>query len=454
MPLKSPLSIKSWILAIDIILLITLLKMLPFDPMVTKGLSLLIFIAILWLTEAIHISITALLVPLLGALLGIFSVKSSLASFANPIIFLFLGGFALAAALSRQALDKAIAGKLIALSKGNLGVATLLLFAVTAALSMWISNTATTAMMLPLALGLLSQLDEKKQRSTYVFVLLGIAYSASIGGIGTLVGSPPNAIAAAQAGLDFLQWMEFGIPVVLVMLPCMVVILYLLLRPELSSRFEVTLEKFHWTRERKLTLAIFALTVCLWIFSRPISQMLGGIKGLDSLTALLAIVLLGITRCAEWKDVDKATDWGVLLLFGGGLTLSVILKITGTSLFLAEQIRTLLAEANLFWVLLVITAFVVALTELASNTASAALLVPVFATVAEALGVSPIVMSVLIGVAASCAFMLPVATPPNAIVFASGHIRQREMMRMGIVLNLICTLLLTIFAYFVGNIVN
>ncbi|GAA3530757.1 DASS family sodium-coupled anion symporter [Zobellella aerophila] len=446
----SRIGIKGWILLADICLFATLLVVLPFEPDVNKGLSLLIFIAVLWLTEAIHITITALMVPLLAAVLGILTTGAALGNFANPIIFLFLGGFALAAAMHSQGLDKLIANRILQLANGRLSIAVLLMFLTTAFLSMWISNTATAAMMLPLALGLLSCLDQHQHRATYVFVLLGIAYSASIGGIATLVGSPPNAIAAAEVGLSFSDWMALGLPITLLLLPVAIVILYLLFRPRLNQRVELQQEEMRWTGKRKITLAIFALTVALWIFSSPVSAALGGLSAFDTLVALLAIVLIGLSRVAEWQHIAKHTDWGVLLLFGGGLTLSSVLRDTGTSLFLANYLAELLADASPFVILLAITAFVVFLTELASNTASAALLVPVFAAVAESLGLTPVMVASVIAVAASCAFMLPVATPPNAIVFGSGLIRQGQMMKAGFVLNLACIGILAGYFYIFG----
>ncbi|MED5505406.1 MAG: SLC13 family permease, partial [Pseudomonadota bacterium] len=159
------------------------------------------------------------------------------------------------------------------------------------------------------------------------------------------------------------------------------------------------------------------------------------------------ILLLGASRAVEWKDIEKTTDWGVLILFGGGICLSNVLKATGTSVFLANGLAGFLEQAGVLLTILSVVAFVVFLTEFASNTASAALLVPVFATIAEALGLSPVILSALIAVAASCAFMLPVATPPNAIVFATGHIKQKEMMRIGMVLNVACIGALTLFAW-------
>ncbi|HHF3197149.1 TPA: DASS family sodium-coupled anion symporter [Vibrio diabolicus] len=438
---------NSMILNANIVLFIILFNTLPFEPQVVTGLSILVFVAILWLTEAIHVSITALLIPLLAVFLGVFNTQTALNNFSNSIIFLFLGGFALAAALHKQKLDQAIADKVLLLARGKMSVAVFMLFGVSAGLSMWISNTATAAMMLPLVLGVMTKLDAKKNHNTFLFVLLGIAYSASIGGIATLVGSPPNAIAAAEVGLSFTEWMKLGVPISLVLMPIAILVLYTMTKPDLSHKFDLDHQPVEWTNGKMVTLAIFLLTVTLWIFSKPINAMLGGFAKFDTLVAIGAILLLGASRAVEWKDIEKTTDWGVLILFGGGICLSNVLKATGTSVFLAHSLSGFLEQAGILLTILAVVAFVVFLTEFASNTASAALLVPVFATIAEALGMSPVILSALIAVAASCAFMLPVATPPNAIVFGTGHIKQKEMMRIGFVLNIACIAALTLFAW-------
>lgn len=450
-----PTSTREWffsrnsiIILLDIVIFIVLYHTLPYEPKVVTGLSMLAFIAVLWLTEALHVTVTAVLIPVMAVLLNVFNTQTALNSFANSTIFLFLGGFALAAAMHVQGLDKVIADKVLIMARGKMRLAVFMLFGVTAALSMWISNTATAAMMMPLVLGILSKVDHKKNHSTYVFVLLGIAYSASIGGMATIVGSPPNAIAAAEAGLSFIEWMTFGLPVMLILLPVAIAVLHLVFRPELKGTFELNTGRVDWDKGKIVTLAIFGLTVFFWIFSGPVNGMLGGFKSFDTLVALGAIVLVNFARVVHWKDVEKTADWGVLLLFGGGICLSNILKETGTSLFLASQISGMVAHMGMFVIILVIATFVVFLTEFASNTASAALLIPVFASVAEAFGMSPVILSVLIAVAASCAFMLPVATPPNAIVFATGYIKQREMMRAGAFLNIACIMLLTGFSMF------
>ncbi|EHE7893934.1 SLC13 family permease [Vibrio parahaemolyticus] len=438
---------NSMILNANILLFIILFNTLPFEPQVVTGISILVFVAILWLTEAIHVSITALLIPMLAVFLGVFNTQTALNNFSNSIIFLFLGGFALAAALHKQKLDQALADKVLLIARGRMSVAVFMLFGVSAGLSMWISNTATAAMMLPLVLGVMTKLDAKKNHNTFLFVLLGIAYSASIGGIATLVGSPPNAIAAAEVGLNFTEWMKLGLPISLILMPIAILVLYTMTKPDLSHKFELDHKPVEWTNGKMVTLAIFLLTVTLWIFSKPINSMLGGFAKFDTLVAIGAILLLGASRAVEWKDIEKTTDWGVLILFGGGICLSNVLKATGTSVFLAHSLTGFLEQAGVLLTILSVVAFVVFLTEFASNTASAALLVPVFATIAEALGLSPVILSALIAVAASCAFMLPVATPPNAIVFGTGHIKQKEMMRIGFVLNIACIGALTLFAW-------
>lgn len=424
---------------------------LPFETSVNKGLAILLFVAILWFTEAVHITVTALMVPVLAAVSGIAEVdtKSALASFADPIIFIFFGGFALATALHMQKLDRKIALFLISLSGGNMLVAVLLIFVVTAFLSMWISNTATAAMMLPLALGIMSHLDQEKDRSTFVFVLLGIAYSASIGGLGTIVGSPPNAIAAKALNLDFAGWMKYGLPMMMVLLPMMLVALYLILRPQWggASSGHVQREDIPWTPTRVLAMLLFVCTASAWIMSGSVKEALG-VSNADTWIALVAAVLVVVFGLASWKEVADNTDWGVLMLFGGGIALSGLMQKSGASLVLGQQMAQAFAQAHPLLVIFAVAAFIVILTEFTSNTASAALLVPVFASIAVEMNMPVEVMVMVIGIGASCAFMLPVATPPNAIVFGTGLVRQRDMMRAGALLNAMSIVAVSVWAYF------
>lgn len=433
------------------IISLILYQVLPFDINANKGLALLFFIGALWLTEAMHVTITAILVVVISAFLGIpeIDAPTSLKNFANHLIFLFLGGFALAAALHVQKLDKKIALKLISMSGGKLGNAVFLVFAVTAFLSMWISNTATAAMMLPLGLGLLTQIDKENDRGTFVFVLLGIAYSASLGGLGTIIGSPPNGIAAEALGIDFAEWMKFGIPVMLVLMPILLGAMYVMLKPNLGQKITASpSDNIPWTRSRILTMIVFITTAFFWIFSKQISGYLGGIAKFNTVIALSAIVAVVGLGLAKWRHVSDNTDWGVLMLFGGGIALSNILKVSGASKVLGESVANMLSTSPVLLVMLVIAGFIIFLTEFASNTASAALLVPVFAAIATEMGLPQEVLVLIIGIGASCAFMLPVATPPNAIVFGTGLIKQREMLRIGIVLNIISMVIVGLWAYF------
>ena len=412
----------------------------PAPEQVRTGLALFALIGALWVTQALPLAVTALLVPLLAVLSGLSELRPALAAFAHPVIFLFLGGFALAAALQRQGLDLALATAVLRLADGRRPVAVALLFLLTAGLSMWISNTATAALMLPLALGLLGDTrgTEPAGPAERSFVLLGVAYSASIGGVGTIVGSPPNAIAAAQAGIGFAQWLRIGLPLVVVLLPLMVVVLFLMLRPRLAGRLPVTTSSIAWSRERRATLVVFMLTAAGWIGGAPLGRALGIDADIDSVVALAAIVALVATGALGWKDIESRTHWGVLLLFGGGLALGHVMDTSGASSFLADGLVARVRDAPVAWLIVAVVAFVVFLTELVSNTASAALLVPVFLGVGSALGLPPQLLASAIAIAASCAFMLPVATPPNAIVFATEWVPQATMMRCGFVLNLLC----------------
>ena len=452
--LKSQWNPKAIIFCLNVVFFALLLKFLPFEPQANKGLALLAFVAVLWLTEAVHVTITAILVPILAIALGLVGTKDALVAFADPTIFLFFGGFALATALHIQKLDSLIANRIMALARGNLFVAVLYLFGVTAFLSMWISNTATAAMMLPLAMGVLSKLDREREHNTYTFVLLGIAYSASIGGMGTLVGSPPNAIVASQLHLTFADWLWYGLPIMFLLMPLMIGILYVIFKPRLNIHFEQNFEKIEMNAARWKTLGIFLFVALCWIFSSQLNPMISGLFGLtkkigsfDSVVALVAAALIAIAGVASWKQIQDNTEWGVLMLFGGGLTLSSVLKNSGASQIMADGIVFLIEGGHFYMIGLIVAAFIIFLTEFTSNTASAALLVPIFISIAQTLGMPEIGLALIIGLGASCAFMLPVATPPNAIVFGTGAIKQRDMIKAGVVLNLICVFVIATFGY-------
>ena len=447
---------RGWlILAADLVLFCLLLRWLPFAPMENRGLALLVFVGILWLTEAFHITVTSLMIPLFALGLGVLDTRAAFQPFAEPVIFMFFGGFVIAAVLHIQKLDLWIAGHVIRLARGSLKLTVFYLFAVTAFLSLFVNNTAVAAMMLPLTLGILSQVDVKTNRKLYSFVLMGVAFSASIGGIGTLVGSTPNALLATMIDISFADWLKFGMPVVGLMLPAMILSLWVILRPNFNVPFNVDIEDVPLDGRRVFTLAVFVVTAILLILGKliaaPLQQLLelpALIKNIDSVIAMLSVVVMCVGGSASWKQIQDRTEWGVLMLFGGGLVLSIVMKDTGASRILADSIVQAVGQKHLVVIMLSLTAFVVFLTEFTSNTATAALLMPIFISVARSLQLPDVSLAAIIACGASCAFMLPIATPPNAIVYATGRIRLGEMVRVGLLLNLACILIIGLLAYF------
>ena len=443
------------ILSLDFLLFLTLIKMLPFTPMENRGLALLVFIGILWLTEAFNITVTSLMVPILAIGLNVLPTKAAFAPFSEPIIFMFFGGFVLAAVMNIQKLDLWIANHIIRLASGNLKLTVLYLFAATAGLSLFINNTAVAAMMLPLTLGILKKVDLKTNRDLYVFVLLGIAFSASIGGIGTLTGSAPNAILASQLKITFSEWLFYGMPVTILLMIGMVFSLLVILRPNFNVPFEISLEEIPMTGRRKITLAVFVIAAFFLVFGSWLEPMIRSalelsqpIKNFDAVVAMTAVIILCVTHTATWSEIQDRTEWGVLMLFGGGLVLGIVLKETGASKILADTIVSYIGVQHWLVMTLVLTAFIVFLTEFTSNTATAALMIPIFISVAEGVGLPSVSLAAIVACSASCAFMLPIATPPNAIVFSTGYIKQSEMVKVGFLLNIISTLVIGGLTYF------
>ena len=321
------------ILVLDFILMLVLINTLPFSPKENRGLALLTFIGILWLTEAFHITVTSLMVPILAIGLGLINTQKALAPFATPIIYMFFGGFVIAAVLQIQQLDKIIANYIVRLAKGNLKLSVAYLFGVTTFLSMWINNTAVAAMMLPLTIGMLKGLNAEKNYRLYAFTLLGMAFCASIGGIGTLVGSAPNAILASQIQVTFTEWLGYGFPVMLLLLPSMLFSLWVILRPNFHVEFAPSLEKVSFTKKNIITLIIFSVMALLLLFSSVLNPWFSGLLGLekkidsfDSIIALTVVVIIGVTGVAKWKEIQERVEWGVLMLFGGGLTLGALFR--------------------------------------------------------------------------------------------------------------------------------
>ena len=397
-----------------------------------KGLLVLLLCAGLWMTEIVPLPVTALLVPVISYFMGILSPKEAMAPFSSTIIFLFMGGFTLAALLNKHGIDRWLADKVTTMSNGNLWVSVVGFFAVTSFLSMWMSNTATTAMMIPIAIALV----DKTYPRMRTMIILGTAYSANIGGNGTAVGSPPNGLAVSALDIDFFTWFKVGFPTALVMFPLVIIALWLMIKPEKDAKVNRLSDhnSMNWSPEAKGTIALFLFTVICWIFSSQIGASLG-LKNFDRMIAILITALAPAFKLITWKELEDKIGWGILLLFGGGLCLSVVLGKTGTSLWLATA---LINSISTPWIIIfACIALMVFLTELSSNTGSAAILIPVMMALSNQF--DPAVTYALVfgvGLAANCAFMLPVATPPNALVYGTGYIGQKDMIKTGIILNI------------------
>ncbi|NRQ43045.1 DASS family sodium-coupled anion symporter [Rheinheimera sp. YQF-2] len=423
------------------------------------------WMALWWITEPVPIPVTALLPIAIVPLLSLDSIGNVTAPYAHPLIFLFLGGFVLSIAMERWNLHKRIAlmTMLLVGSKPSQQIAGIML--VTAFLSMWMSNTATAVMMLPIGLSIIAMQQEQgvSNDNFAKAILLSIAYAASIGGIATLIGTPPNALLAAylersyQLQLSFSDWMLFGVPLSISLL---LVCWFWLTQVHFRLDNIATIDSRTMYRKKlsalgamhnaeKLVLAVFILAAFCWIFRGPLSQ-LSGIKLDDTLIAVFAATLLFVLpvslssgqRILQWEDCQKL-PWGVLLLFGGGLTLATQIDNSGLSGYIAGQIGQL-GSINLLLLIMLVTTVIIFLTEITSNTATAAAFLPLLGPVAISLDTSAAMLVIPAAVAASCAFMMPVATPPNAIVFASGKLKIIDMVKAGLVLNIVAILFITL----------
>ncbi len=387
------------------------------------------------MSEIFPLSVTALFVPVLAFFTGILDAKSAMAPFASTIIFLFMGGFTLAALLNKHGLDQYLATAVARLTHGNTKLSIAGFFFVTIFLSMWMSNTSTTAMMLPIALGIIDK-QYPRMRS---FLLLGTAYCANIGGLATIIGSPPNGIAAEALNLSFMQWFKVGLPTTIILFPFVVLSLWLVLKPEKDAELSGSSDSpnMNWTPQAIGTVCLFFFTVFCWIFSSPIGKALD-LAQFDRMIAVLITALAPALGLIDWRELERKIDWGILVLFGGGLCLSIVLIKTESSSWIASQVLLLLSDAPSWLLIISCIALMIFLTELTSNTGSAAILIPIMMAMANQFNPAMTYTLVFgVGVAATCAFMLPVATPPNALAYGTGEIRQPDMLKAGLILNLL-----------------
>lgn len=432
-----------------------------------------VWIAIWWITEALPIAVTALLPIILFPLSGGLSLRETTASYGHKYIFLFIGGFILAIAIEKWSLHRRIALNIIKLVGTNVVHIILGFMIATAFLSMWISNTATAVMILPVGMAIVAQLKDNPKTiedENLIFgkaLMLAIAYSASIGGMATLIGTPPNLVLAGVVqesyGIEitFSQWFSFGFPISILFL-----ILSWLYLTRIAFKFKqkefpggrdeierqlLTLGKLSF--EEKLVAFVFVLTAFAWISrSFLLKQFIPAID--DTIIAVTSAILLFLLpskthkkRLLDWSDTVRL-PWGILILFGGGMALAQGFENSGLAIWLGEQM-TSLNTIPLLLLLLILIGSVNFLTEITSNLATTAMLLPVLVSLASAIGVHPYYLLVGATVAASCAFMLPVATPPNAVVFGSGYLKIEDMVKKGLWMNLISIGLLTLIVYYI-----
>jgi len=477
---------KRTILVGGLLLFFILLAMPTPDSLSDQGWKV-VAIAVLmlcwWVGEAVPIPVTAMLPIVLFPVLDVMPIAKVTTSYGHPIVFLFMGGFILALAMERWRLHLRIALSIIRLTGTSANGIIAGFMLATAFLSMWMSNTATTVMMLPIALSviqlLFGQNDASLKQATpqqkrfALSLMLAVAFAANIGGTATLTGTPPNAIFAgalsSQFGYDisFADWMLIGVPFASVLLALCWIILVHVVYPSRLGNIEGAdemLEK-QWqslgkmSRQEKFVLIIFSGTALLWIFKSALVSLLNDMFALqlnqknftDTGVAMFAALLLFILpldrRCSQfilkWEDM-KNFPWGILLLFGGGLSLAGAMGKSGLVDVVGGQIAPL-AEHGVLILVFAIVLVVLMFTECMSNLALITIFLPVLFGIALDIGEDPLLLAIPATLAASCAFMLPMATPPNAIVFASGHIRMPQMVRVGIVLNIIAVLLIVTF---------
>ena len=429
------------------------------------------WIAIWWVFEAVPIAITALLPVILFPLTGSLSLDETSSAYGHRYIFLYLGGFILALAIEKWKLHKRIALNIISFLGSDVKRIILGFMISTAFLSMWISNTATAVMMLPIGIAIVKQisnLKSSKEDESVIFgkaLMISIAFSASIGGVSTLIGTPPNLILASiieesyGIKISFKEWMLFALPISCTLLIISWVYLtrfafnfthynFDKVENEINSQLN-NLGKISY--EEKLVSIIFLITAISWVFKDFIQIIVPYID--DAIIAIISAITLFLLnsgykteKLMKWEDAIKL-PWGILLLFGGGLAIASAFQSTGLANYIGESLNNFGSLPLVFLLLLTIT-MVNFLTEITSNLATTAMLLPIISSISWALDIHPFILMIGATVAASCAFMLPVATPPNAVVFGSNYLRISDMVKVGLIMNIISILLILIFVYY------
>lgn len=469
------------------ILMISFLNLVPNNTGVTITAAIAVLMALWWVTEAIPIGLTSLLPIILFPIFGVLNGKAISNAYINYVIFLFIGGFFMALALEKWGLHKRIALKILSFLGGSPFKILLGFMLASGFLSMWMSNTATAMMMLPIVFSVTTALEETHDKKTLgkftTSVLLGVAYGCSIGGIATLVGTPPNLsfvrifeiIYPNAPEISFGQWVVFALPLSIVMFIVSLFVLYFMFKPK--KDIEVLNKSFFKQKykelgtvspEQKRVFFLFLLLIFLWVFRKPLNLGSFSIPGWSSVfpepkfindgtVAIFISALLFIIPSSDktnneglitWKIVSKI-PWSIVLLFGGGFALAKGFIDSGLSTYIGEQLKTAGNMSNIN-LLFIVTGIMTFLTEFTSNTATTEMMLPIAAGLTNEIQINPLFLMIPITLAASMAFMFPVATPPNAVVFGTGRLKISDMVKAGFLINIIGIICVVLFAYFWG----
>jgi len=471
---KHQLKIIALLAGIIIALLLYFLNPFSVSPDAKKVLAVAGLMITWWITEAIPMPAVALLPLFLFPLLNISKLDETAVSYANPIIFLFMGGFMLGLAIEKWNLHRRIALNIVKFT-GTSGDRIVLGFILaTGLISMWLSNTATTMMMFPIALSVIHIMKENHNgngniSNFSITIMLAIAYASNIGGIATIIGTPPNVayvgfiLKKYNYNIGFVNWMLICTPLAILLLTSLYLVMVKWLFPNRIKSDDNTKQLINnevmqlgqFSKAEKRVLIIFVCTALLWITRSIINEVQPYIKLDDTMIAVMCAVALFICPSGdkdenndsllEWSDTSKLA-WGILLLFGGGICLAGALENAG----LIQQLGTWMARfsGNGFMLVFIVVLVSIFISELMSNVAQVIVFAPVVSSLADALGMNPLLLGIPMTLAASCASMLPMGTPPNAIVFASGHIKLRQMTKAGFVMNIVAVILITLFCWF------
>ncbi len=420
------------------------------------ALVVLIYASGLWVTEAVPLAATAILIPLLQAAFGIQSFAKALVPFFDTTVMLLLGGFMLAVAVEKYDLDEYFAYVILSRVKsGTKGVVLAIMFA-TGFLSMWISNSAATALLIAMALKITDQVKDQKGNFSKIMVL-AIAYSATAGGLSTLVGTTTCAMAAASlktmVGYDisFLGWMVYGMPIAIVQILVIWVVLFAIFPTDVKNIPKIERPSSKLSGKQKQTLAVFVFAVLAWLtgsLPEPVVNLIGwsGHGYSSSMVAAVILIVLYFTDLIEDQDI-KNGKWSTLLLIGGGLSLGAAIEVTGLVNVISDYLMTLTSGGSPLIAIVIVVVSGLGISIIASNTASAGIFLPIAIGLGQKIGFSPVILAVSVGISTSLDFMLPVGTPPNAIAYSTGKVTMPEMIKAGILMDLAGALITIILAY-------